>query len=163
MEIEKEFFQPLQFERIGELELVCEVPDADAINHIVVFMTGAEPFPDGFGGSGWFLFQKFEKKNLSFKFLDPKVYDFIILFGKIIFIVKYQLRNATSLEGKHLRRFKIIIIRRICFSLRPLADPVWWRELALFGLHRQRQTERHFQSCTGSKLNIFILQIFYFF
>ncbi|PAV70304.1 hypothetical protein WR25_03042 [Diploscapter pachys] len=43
--------QPLQFERIGELELVCEVPDADAINHIVAFMTGVEPFPEGFGGS----------------------------------------------------------------------------------------------------------------
>ncbi|PAV70819.1 hypothetical protein WR25_23034 [Diploscapter pachys] len=46
--------QPLQFERIGELELVCEVPDADAINHIVAFMTGAEPFPEEFGGSGRF-------------------------------------------------------------------------------------------------------------
>ena len=28
------------------------VPNADNINHVVVFMTGQSPFPDGLGGGG---------------------------------------------------------------------------------------------------------------
>jgi len=32
--------------------VIFNIPDADNINHIVVFMTGQIPFPDGFGGAG---------------------------------------------------------------------------------------------------------------
>ncbi|CAD5225781.1 unnamed protein product [Bursaphelenchus okinawaensis] len=39
------------FVQAGETEFVCEIPNADAINHLVVFLTGVQPFPDGMGGS----------------------------------------------------------------------------------------------------------------
>ena len=38
--------------QMGETKLVAEIPDADDINHIVVFMTGTTPFPDGMGAAG---------------------------------------------------------------------------------------------------------------
>uniref|UniRef100_A0A914S5Y2 Hikeshi-like domain-containing protein n=1 Tax=Parascaris equorum TaxID=6256 RepID=A0A914S5Y2_PAREQ len=41
------------FVQAGETEFVTEVSDASSINHVVVFLTGVTPFPDGTGGSGW--------------------------------------------------------------------------------------------------------------
>lgn len=43
------------FVQAGETEFVTEVSDASSINHVVVFLTGVTPFPDGTGGSGWFI------------------------------------------------------------------------------------------------------------
>lgn len=40
------------FQQIGENQFLNTVPDADNINHIVVFLTGIIPFPDGMGGAG---------------------------------------------------------------------------------------------------------------
>lgn len=42
------------FTQVDETKVVCNVPDADNINHVVVFMTGVMPFPDGFGGAVYF-------------------------------------------------------------------------------------------------------------
>lgn len=42
------------FERIDDAHFVINIPDADSVNHIVVFMTGAEPFPERIGGSVYF-------------------------------------------------------------------------------------------------------------
>ncbi|KAI6186951.1 Conserved regulator of innate immunity protein 3 [Aphelenchoides besseyi] len=39
------------FVQTGENEFVIEIPDADSVNHLCVFLTGIQPFPDGFGGS----------------------------------------------------------------------------------------------------------------
>ena len=39
-------------EPVSENKVIFNIPDADNINHIVVFMTGQIPFPDGFGGAG---------------------------------------------------------------------------------------------------------------
>uniref|UniRef100_A0A914ZUH6 Hikeshi-like domain-containing protein n=1 Tax=Parascaris univalens TaxID=6257 RepID=A0A914ZUH6_PARUN len=39
------------FVQAGETEFVTEVSDASSINHVVVFLTGVTPFPDGTGGS----------------------------------------------------------------------------------------------------------------
>ncbi|GMT24425.1 hypothetical protein PFISCL1PPCAC_15722, partial [Pristionchus fissidentatus] len=36
---------------VSEREAVVEIPDADSINHIVVFLTGTTPFPNGMGGA----------------------------------------------------------------------------------------------------------------
>jgi hypothetical protein len=44
---------------------VITIPDADNINHLVVFLTGTSPFPEGFGGSGWFPLYK-----LNFKIFE---------------------------------------------------------------------------------------------
>lgn len=41
-----------QFEQVGETQFLCTIPDADSINHVVVFMTGQVPFPEGAGGAG---------------------------------------------------------------------------------------------------------------
>ena len=48
-------FPPLQvqsFEQVGETQFLTTIHDADNINHIVVFMTGTVPFPQGMGGLG---------------------------------------------------------------------------------------------------------------
>uniref|UniRef100_T1ITE7 Uncharacterized protein n=1 Tax=Strigamia maritima TaxID=126957 RepID=T1ITE7_STRMM len=42
------------FQRVGETQFLFNIIDADSINHIVVFMTGTEPFPEGMGGSVFF-------------------------------------------------------------------------------------------------------------
>lgn len=40
------------FQQVGENQFLITVPDADNINHIVVFLIGTIPFPDGMGGAG---------------------------------------------------------------------------------------------------------------
>lgn len=40
------------FQQVGENQFLITVPDADNINHIVVFLTGTIPFSDGMGGAG---------------------------------------------------------------------------------------------------------------
>lgn len=42
------------FQNIDNTKFVTIIPDADSINHIVVFLTGAQPFPDVLGGSVYF-------------------------------------------------------------------------------------------------------------
>ncbi|XP_014600092.1 PREDICTED: protein OPI10 homolog [Polistes canadensis] len=42
------------FQQIGENQFLITVLDADNINHIVVFLTGTIPFPDGMGGAVYF-------------------------------------------------------------------------------------------------------------
>ncbi|CAL8133631.1 unnamed protein product [Orchesella dallaii] len=42
------------FNRIDQLKFVTDIPQADGINHVVVFLTGAEPFPTGMGGQIYF-------------------------------------------------------------------------------------------------------------
>lgn len=39
---------------ISETQVLFDLPDADHINHVVVFMTGQTPFPDGLGGAVYF-------------------------------------------------------------------------------------------------------------
>lgn len=45
--------RPIQanFVQAGDTEFVTEVADAGSINHVVVFLTGIMPFPEGTGGS----------------------------------------------------------------------------------------------------------------
>lgn len=59
------------FQQVGENQFLITVPDADNINHIVVFLTGTVPFPDGMGGAGkmtqWTLFlQQQNDKDVKF-------------------------------------------------------------------------------------------------
>ncbi|CAI4231894.1 unnamed protein product [Auanema sp. JU1783] len=42
---------PQQFSQFGETEFLCEVPNIESVNHVVIFMTGTQPFPADFGGS----------------------------------------------------------------------------------------------------------------
>lgn len=42
------------FQPVDETKFFITIPDADNINHIVVFLTGAIPFQDGIGGSVYF-------------------------------------------------------------------------------------------------------------
>ena len=42
------------FQMVTDNQFVTTVEDADNINHLVIFLTGTQPFPDGFGGSGIF-------------------------------------------------------------------------------------------------------------
>ena len=45
-------------QQISENQVVFNIQEADNINHIVVFMTGQTPFPDGLGGAGTVNFLK---------------------------------------------------------------------------------------------------------
>lgn len=42
---------PTQFTQAGDTEFLCEIGDAANVNHVVVFITGLHPFPEGMGGS----------------------------------------------------------------------------------------------------------------
>ncbi|CAB3409313.1 unnamed protein product [Caenorhabditis bovis] len=42
---------PIEVVPVTETEFTCEIVNADSINHVVVFLTGIQPFPDGLGGS----------------------------------------------------------------------------------------------------------------
>ncbi|CAG9858225.1 unnamed protein product [Phyllotreta striolata] len=43
-----------EFQQISVTQVVTTIPDADNINHIVVFLTGTTPFPEGTGGQVYF-------------------------------------------------------------------------------------------------------------
>ncbi|CAG9765142.1 unnamed protein product [Ceutorhynchus assimilis] len=43
-----------EFQQINEAHFVTTIPDADNINHIVVFLTGSVPFPEGTAGQVYF-------------------------------------------------------------------------------------------------------------
>uniref|UniRef100_A0A7E4UYF0 DUF775 domain-containing protein n=1 Tax=Panagrellus redivivus TaxID=6233 RepID=A0A7E4UYF0_PANRE len=42
------------FQRLTETDFVVDIPNANKLNHIAIFLSGAEPFPDGFAGSIYF-------------------------------------------------------------------------------------------------------------
>ncbi|EGI69866.1 PREDICTED: protein OPI10 homolog [Acromyrmex echinatior] len=42
------------FQQVGENQFLITIPDADNINHIVVFLTGTIPFSEGVGGAVYF-------------------------------------------------------------------------------------------------------------
>ncbi|CAL1284275.1 unnamed protein product [Larinioides sclopetarius] len=49
------FFQvQTDFQALDNTKFVTNIVDADNVNHLVVFLTGAQPFPDGYGGSVYF-------------------------------------------------------------------------------------------------------------
>jgi hypothetical protein len=42
------------WEQISETNCVAELTEADSVNHIVTFLTGQTPFPEGIGGAVYF-------------------------------------------------------------------------------------------------------------
>nr|ALS04500.1 protein OPI10-like protein [Acartia pacifica]ALS04502.1 protein OPI10-like protein [Acartia pacifica] len=42
------------WEQISPTNCVAELAEADSVNHIVIFLTGQTPFPDGMGGAVYF-------------------------------------------------------------------------------------------------------------
>ncbi|CAG9822608.1 unnamed protein product [Phaedon cochleariae] len=47
-------FVQTEFQQISETQLVTTINDADNINHVAVFLTGAIPFPEGTAGQVYF-------------------------------------------------------------------------------------------------------------
>ncbi|RMZ99237.1 OPI10 -like protein [Brachionus plicatilis] len=45
------------FQRVSETQFLIEVHDIENVNHIVVYMTGEMPFPDGYAGGVYFCYQ----------------------------------------------------------------------------------------------------------
>ncbi|XP_031571298.1 protein Hikeshi-like [Actinia tenebrosa] len=43
-------------QQVGPTQVVFNLPDADSIQHIVIFLTGAVPFPDNMGGAVYYCF-----------------------------------------------------------------------------------------------------------
>ena len=51
----KHYDQPVyNFERVSETQFLIQISDINSVNHVVVFMTGEMPFPEGFAGAGIF-------------------------------------------------------------------------------------------------------------
>ncbi|XP_058058132.1 protein OPI10 homolog [Anopheles bellator] len=42
------------FQQINESHFLINIPDADNVNHVVVFLTGTAPFPEGMAGGVYF-------------------------------------------------------------------------------------------------------------
>lgn len=42
------------YDMVGEKQFLITIPDADTINHVVVFLTGAVAFPEGYSGLVYF-------------------------------------------------------------------------------------------------------------
>lgn len=42
------------YEQVTQNQFLFNIVDADSINHVVVFLTGQTPFPDGYGGAVYF-------------------------------------------------------------------------------------------------------------
>ena len=42
------------FQLVGEKQFLINIAKADSVNHIVVFLTGTIPFPEGCGGLVYF-------------------------------------------------------------------------------------------------------------
>ena len=71
-------------QQVSENQVVFTVPECEKINHLVIFLTGSSPFPDGFGGSvylcwpkpdlSWNLlgFISNDKPSAIFKIAKPK-------------------------------------------------------------------------------------------
>lgn len=43
-------------QQADETHFVCQIPNSETVNHVVIFMTGALPFPEGTGGAVHFGF-----------------------------------------------------------------------------------------------------------
>lgn len=42
------------FQRITDVQFLINIPEADNVNHVVVFLTGTVPFPEGMAGAVYF-------------------------------------------------------------------------------------------------------------
>lgn len=42
------------FQQVSEMQFLITIPDADNVNHLVVFLTGVQAFPEAMGGSVYF-------------------------------------------------------------------------------------------------------------
>jgi len=42
------------WEQASPTNVITEITDADSVNHVVIFLTGAVPFPEGMGGAVYF-------------------------------------------------------------------------------------------------------------
>lgn len=40
------------FQQISDAQFVINIAEADNVNHVVVFLTGTTPFPEGMAGAG---------------------------------------------------------------------------------------------------------------
>nr|CAG4635715.1 EOG090X0D82 [Artemia franciscana] len=56
------------FSQISEARFLKNIADVETVNHLVIFMTGSVPFPDGYGGLGnmlllhWFTYVTYFRK-----------------------------------------------------------------------------------------------------
>ncbi|KAE9421193.1 hypothetical protein Angca_004108, partial [Angiostrongylus cantonensis] len=57
------------FVQVGEREFLCEIENASGVNHVVVFMTGMHPFPDGLGGSVYVRWPSAEVQDTGWNYL----------------------------------------------------------------------------------------------
>jgi len=57
------------WEQASPTNVVAEIQDADSVNHVVIFLTGAIPFPEGMGGSVYFCWPQPDGANQVWQLL----------------------------------------------------------------------------------------------
>lgn len=83
------------FQQCGETQFLTVIPEADNINHVVVFLTGTQPFPDGLGGSGVVLFFNFFVDAVNHCVIS-KTACLIIMFPYIFILIVMHLSLSTA-------------------------------------------------------------------
>ena len=89
-----DFILPVQVQtesqQVSENQFLFNIPEADNINHVVVFMTGQMPFPEGLGGAGryfflWWLGEGGSLLTYTF-FFNPICYSQLFATGLVLFV-----------------------------------------------------------------------------
>jgi len=57
------------FVQVDMTHCVCSLDNADSVNHLVIFLTGQQAFPDGFGGAVYFSFPPPDSSLPSWQYL----------------------------------------------------------------------------------------------
>ena len=89
-------------QQVGETQFLFNIADADSINHIVLFMTGTTPFPDGMGGAGnkyMFKHNFIKLSGLATSTLGCKLYLFTL---KYSFAVYFNWPSPDGSQSWHL-------------------------------------------------------------
>eukprot|EP00794_Sanderia_malayensis_P016997 gene16997-18709_t len=104
------------FLQISEKQVVFNLPDCESINHVVIFLTGAQPFPEGFGGSVYFCWPKMQTSWHLLGFISNEKPSAI-----------FKISKVKLLEGGHnpfatMSSLDDHTVAQIGISLEPLSE-----------------------------------------
>ncbi|GFX72079.1 hypothetical protein TNCV_2346671 [Trichonephila clavipes] len=140
------------FQPLDTTKFVTNIVDADNVNHIVVFLTGAQPFPDGLGGSVEPRVRIGEGLDFANPVRNKGFPSMVWTFNPMIFLTSFAKRAvsrapiSSNLGRDNLFRgaTRLLDVTRstltlsLCLTLKKAAAPYafdWHRKRYGFGLH----------------------------